>query len=439
MVSAIINIPFKGTFNLDGESADSITADILLHDDTDLGIQVTMPQVDGGYYFNHTFTSSGHFKIRINGTSQTVYTSAYVASASDSDITSTLSTILSKLQDVHDATNDKNLAQVSDVEINQAGTIVKLELSISSDFLAGAPETRPYLIINGFTGEDASLNGEYRKWGNRNFSSVYSTTVYDDFPMWTNGNHAIYAVDDTQSSGIDVTSGEYKWQICNSDLYYQLVDETRTSITTTGREMYSLDKVVFSGEGQNIQILSADIMETSSSYGSHSTSNTKVGEVSKIDKLTYANYTVDITDNLTGDVLEINGVINEGTNAETLKYIITNHTIEAVNSNNIINHGIGWKLGSNDSINTNQPVQGLYGKHVSIDNTNGIGTVGDVSETKEIITFTINTPMNAMTEEQEAKIDSIQAVTNKFRFTGDRIDAKLEDEFTLSDHKKRLL
>ncbi len=352
MAEAYNNVFFEHVFAAGGSTAPTLDAEIRKIQGATSTVTDTITMTlneNGSYIFEYTFTALGIYNVVVNVGGEDLYGHIKVV-------------------------ENRNV-------ITTSNKTVKLKPVISSDYVTGGTESRTHFTISGVPSPNESVNGEYELWGLRNVNSYVTSTLSANVPMFTNGAHAIYAVTDTPTSGVDTAGSPYEWHICKSgSCYSNLIDDAITSVDSSGRELFSLDNVIFTGTGATIELTSADIMDTSSSYGSHSTSDSLVsGTAIAVTADVQSHMIITVTKHTDSTTKTRTVNFDSGLDYGQVIVTVNNNIIDMVNSDPVFSGAVDFTSTANNYVDTNQPHLGLWGAHISADNTNGTGTVSAFS------------------------------------------------------------
>ncbi len=368
-MEAIVNQVFTGTFRLPAETAANVTAYIYSHNDQQIGEALPMAQVNGGYHFEHTFTTAGHFKIKIvDSEGNDHYTSIAVG---------------------------KNVAtseEVADVKASyEENTVIVKESSVyikqllTSNFIAGGPVDFSFVFTpneNATTEEQGQLGGTWDEGIHKNLTyGIYSTSAeVSDLTTYHNGVYSIFATHRT--SGIvnnqsQTTDANYQWQVTALQ-HANVQDPEVTSIPNSGREAFSIRNYTVAQDADSVyNLLTGEVYRTSSSYGSVGSSDVVIGSVLGTIPSAHANVSFTITKEGTSE--EVTGRINlaHGEAKDVVERLLCKEVIKQVNNHASFNDGFEWTYDAAGSrINTKQPYLSRFDVDFTLNNTDGAGTLG---------------------------------------------------------------
>lgn len=368
-MQAIQNKAFHGTITLPHETADTILADLITHGDMAIESipQLTLPRVEGGYYFSYTFPDLGYYKIRLTDSfGNNAYTSIVVEKdpATSEEVTAAKEEILGTM-------------------VVERSSSVYIKQNFTADYTpGGAIGFTVTFTPNAFASDDeiTLLAGEWQEGVMKNvrFGPYDSTAVVSDIYTYTNGVVSIFATtSDVQNYQGDDATETQQWQV--TQIYNdQVQDPTDLNIPLANREALSIrNYTVGQDDDGNYVLTSGDVVRTVSAYGSVSSSDLVIGTITASIPSSHAYITYTVSKQNSSDTVVSTLNLAESEDRETVQRALHQHVIQQVNNHASFNGGLEWTYDAvNYRINTQQPFLTLYDISMVLNNTTGSGDLG---------------------------------------------------------------
>ncbi|QJT70986.1 hypothetical protein GR7B_00188 [Vibrio phage vB_VcorM_GR7B] len=397
-MDAIAGLPFMGTFRLPPtETADTATATLLRHDDSEVETGITMTKVDGGYLISHTFSTEGTYKLKVEGGSGTEYFASL--------------NVIGEFPTKEEVENIRDA--ILDTQVVVKEKYVYIKQLLTANFVAGGPVGFAFGFTpnaNATPDEQSQLSGTWDQGVNKHFDSgsFDTSAVVGSIVTYTNGVFSIIATNDPNDmSSNQNQNDDYNYQWLISDYKHsEIQDPEDVTIDSSSREDFSIrNYTVSTDSGGFMYLTSGDVYRTLSSYGSISDSDVVIGTVVGTAPSAHAHIEYTVTTTRSSDTVSGHLEIVHGESRSTVQRLLHKSIITAVNNHASFNQGIEWTYdAADDRINTHQPFLDMFDVTFTINNTDGQGGLG--TKTIELVSTTALLSSGLSEEERTALFEA---------------------------------